>query len=1607
MRKVLKGTSILLSVTLVIGVISIAFAPLIAHAETFSNVSEFPDFDMDCYVADLFTTEGHSLNKGIELELNSESTNKIMKNSIESNSLLMGSMTAWQAATFEASDVTSDSVTELGYYESIILSSINTAMKSSRVKDIFDNAVIKDGKMLFSSFKDILKTEYYITDFSLKTYWSLSEENQSAYIKSFGEAFKKQYPKLDKTSDALKIFNTVVKAAKSFEECMNNYAAYAFCSLTNKHLTKVINDLYEQCPDEKVTLKAALLNISSACTSIELDFGADALDAIYRGADIVFGVLTDGLVTKIISAHPVGLAMMLGRAVGKTVSNILFSADAICENYYKMCCFDEFEKLVRSVTRYEMGTYTKNKTNDNANNMFWAIRLMYNINEVSCDLSIDYAKTIYEKSIAGVFLSDEEYNNYVRTVNKIREYKQHDYASIMSSYVYYLEEDYPEIYVAYMKLVDEIENPIVKVESLRFLKKEMEIGLDDEIWFFWNNAEITPFNATNKIVNYYSSDDSIVSIVPSNTLMINTHKIGTATITAISEDGSFSDQLIINVVEGHGADGVYFKDLNPLEDYTYKIGETFSDTFNTYKIISQSTVGVVKGQANFNGVIIIPENVAYKNKIFTVTRIEDGKINGTGAFGGAFSNGNSYMNYKTYVSKVILPDSLTYIGNYAFMYLPGLREVRIPEGVTNLGVYLFDFSNVNTLYVPSTILSLGLAGSSGSMASRYNSFRLKDVYYNGTKEMWDKVTEGSGDYVSIKSKNIHFVHSHSFSKKIVKEPSCTENGITEYTCICGETYFESNVAKTSHTYVNGICTVCGAEDSQADIYPNEITLNKNNLILQEGQNETLLVTVIPNIATNITWSSSNTNVATVSDGTITANSLGSAKITAKTSNGLTATCTVTVTPKIISVTGVTLNKSSLSLIVGESEQLTATITPNNVTDKSVSWYSHSPSIASVSSEGVVTALTPGTAIIKARTANGVEASCYITVNNILWTLDDGTLTIRGNGPIEDYAFANRSDIEKVVIKKGITSIGEYAFYNSNNIVSVSIGNNVKEIGLGAFFGCTGLASLTIPDSVTSIGDDAFYGCEGLTRVSIPDSMTSIGWGAFDDCSGLKEVHITDLSAWCNISFSNYVSNPLYYAHNLYLNNRLITELVIPDSVTNISIFAFENCTGLTSVTISDSVTSISKSAFEDCTGLTRVTIPDSVTNIGDSAFENCADLTSVTIPTSVTSIGNDAFSGCTGLKEVHITDLYAWCNVTFSNYTSNPLYNAHNFYLNNQLITNLVIPDSVTSIGNWAFYSCESLTSITIPNSVTSIGDSAFEDGTGLTGVTIPDSVTSIGDSAFYGCTSLTSITIPNSVTSIGDYAFYDTAWYDNQPDGLVYAGKVAYEYKGTCPAKVKIKAGTLGIAGSAFAWCMELKKVTIPDSVTYIGDYAFYDCTGLTSVTIPDSITSIGEGAFTGCTGLTSVTIGNSVTSIGYDAFSDCISLTSVTIPDSVTSIGENAFGYYYEDNWETKKIENFTIYGRKDSAAETYAKENSFTFVEKAAPAVLKGDLNGDGKVNGADAGILSRYTSDWKGYADKIKNMDAADINGDGKVNGADAGLLSRYTSGWESVKKYFTA
>lgn len=447
--------------------------------------------------------------------------------------------------------------------------------------------------------------------------------------------------------------------------------------------------------------------------------------------------------------------------------------------------------------------------------------------------------------------------------------------------------------------------------------------------------------------------------------------------------------------------------------------------------------------------------------------------------------------------------------------------------------------------------------------------------------------------------------------------------------------------------------------------------------------------------------------------------------------------------------------------------------------------------------------------------------------------------------------------------------------------------SVTSIEEGAFGKCDGLTSVTIPNSITSIGKGAFSGC-GITSLNIPNSVISIGEQAFSSLINLNSITVEagnsqyDSRDKCNAIIETSTNSLLFGC----------SKTTIPNSVTSIGDWAFQDCLDLASITIPNSAISIGEGAFYGCIKLKNIIIPNNMTTIGNGAFSHCSDLVSVTIPNSVLFIGNQAFAGCSSL-------------------------------------TSIIIPSSVTSIGNGAFAGCN-LSSVTIPNSVTFIGNGAFSgcDGltietgnknydsrdncnaiiesakniliSGCTNTSIPNSVTSIGDDAFSGCSGLTSLIIPNSVTSIGD---------------------------------------------RAFEACTYLTSVSISNSITSIGNGTFSLCYYLPSITIPNSVTSIGSNAFFYCPNLTTVTIGTGITWIDNQAFDYCEKLIDIyclaeeapktpnygTISSSINNITlhvpAGCINAYKEYPWnQFKNIVEIT----EDTGIKLLSKESPFSSID-----------------------------------------------------------------------------
>ena len=442
-----------------------------------------------------------------------------------------------------------------------------------------------------------------------------------------------------------------------------------------------------------------------------------------------------------------------------------------------------------------------------------------------------------------------------------------------------------------------------------------------------------------------------------------------------------------------------------------------------------------------------------------------------------------------------------------------------------------------------------------------------------------------------------------------------------------------------------------------------------------------------------------------------------------------------------------------------------------------------------------------------------------------------------------------------MIPNDVTNIGNNAFCYCAGATSISIGNGCQSIGYSAFSGCSGATSISIGNGCRSIGNSAFSGCSSLTSVVIPDSVESIGQYAFNNCSVMTSIAIgtgvasLGFRAFCNctsladISVSGNVTNDWTSSYCPFSGCNAAATLTIGRNVSKIGDYMFYGLKLAGAVSIPDGVESIGQYAFYGCSGMTSITIGTGVTSIGNNSFYNCSGLTSVTIPDSVTSIGNQAFYYCSNLKNVRLSNIAAWCAVSFGDSYASPFRYAPNLYLDGGLVSDLVIPSGVTGIPPYAFYNCDCLQSVSIPDSVETIGDQAFGDCDNIEGVRAPQCVMTKGLSSVFrrAYAKITSLHLGADVSNIGSNEFSGfnalssitvEAGNDDfvvSADGCLYDAERKTLY--VCPRNAT--------------------RVELPDGLENLSINSFQNCKALSSVVFPDSVSLIPPAAFNGCDAL------------------------------------------------------------------------------------------------------------------------------------------------------------
>lgn len=481
-----------------------------------------------------------------------------------------------------------------------------------------------------------------------------------------------------------------------------------------------------------------------------------------------------------------------------------------------------------------------------------------------------------------------------------------------------------------------------------------------------------------------------------------------------------------------------------------------------------------------------------------------------------------------------------------------------------------------------------------------------------------------------------------------------------------------------------------------------------------------------------------------------------------------------------------------------------------------------------------------------------------------YQLENGVLTVSGTGRIDNNLYKNNTDITELVIKNGITSVGDYSFYECTSLTRVILPDTLTEIGSHAFAKCTALTEIDLNEGLSTIEDRGFEDCTALKRVFIPISVedglvsytynpsSNKAWGIFNNCRELTTVEFAEGTT---------------RIHSGLFGGSGLKEITFPESVTEIGMYAFANCESLEEINFSDSMKRIEERAFSNCTSVKKLDFPENINYIGAHSFDSDGALTEISIPLNWQNVDiyyeynsgdHNAwgiFNGCSSLKTV--------------NFAEGTTY-IHGGMFAGSGLTEINLPDTVATVGDYAFSNCRSLNSFITGSSLQSIGENTLANCTSLKDLEFLDQLTSIGEGAFYGCTGFTELDLPETLSEIGTEAFGNCTSLKKVilPVTVMDGSSYYYSYYtgGSCAAQ--------GI----FNGCSNLEEVIFPENSTRIPG-GLLAGSGIKNITIPDTITSIGPYAFSN-TEITSITIPESVTDIGFCAFSACSKLKELTVP-------------------------------------------------------------------------------------------------------------------------------
>ena len=1094
-----------------------------------------------------------------------------------------------------------------------------------------------------------------------------------------------------------------------------------------------------------------------------------------------------------------------------------------------------------------------------------------------------------------------------------------------------------------------VQNAEVKTEAISLNKTTVTMNTGDTDTL---TVSFNPTNVTNKELTWSSSNENVIRVYDGVIIAVGS---GSATVTATSENGKTAscavtvssdtgvttgsiilDQSIINMQVGGFAQLTATVDVQGGMDYTViwassdpSVATVSNGFVMTYSSGSAVITAMVKG-TTLSAICYVEVSAASSGGGSTVSAwkqqelLQDLPEPTFGTCTGVNFNGATYEN-------VTRSDALEYV-----------------DSLRNKGYNIIATSNSAYVYAGSGSKGTKKVSIGWTLNGGYFSVLVQDSSYDGSSG-----NSGGSSSSAVMPSSVALdkqTATLEVGEYVVLTPTVSPSNTTDKRV--GWSSSDPTVAYVK----NGIVMAMGKGTATITVHTENgktascvvmvikkaesIILDKTSATMNKGDTLSLNAIVLPTDVsdTSVSWTTSNENVVTVVDGVLTAVGAGTATITATEKYGKTATCTVTV---VIPATGISLNTGTQNMAVGDTNTLVATVAPFDATDKSIVWHSSDEAVATVDENGKVTALTSGTAIITATASNGSVASCVVNVSSIGINLNhtelnvvigyskDLVVTITPDYTVNKAIFWSSSDPTvasvdsngKVTAHKKGTAVITATHISSGTTAVCTVTVSTFELSFSTLNvnGTTtndvfsnSTADFDFKNEVSIIGNATYvvsldeYGTQTVITKKVPLA------------EGDNKFYLIIASGDEYITYTVNIRRRPMYSVIFEPNNGDVAKTVQVEEGQCVDVPTF-TWLGYNSPAWDVDLTVPVTNSF---TAKATWTVRDDMKKFEFVSNDTECEITGYTgsiyvssplyIPDCVTSISAD-FSEYTYLTQVHVGSIEQWCGITFSDETANPLYHAGDLYVNGEIVRDLVIPNSITKINDYAFFGC-SVKNVTIPNSVINIGQYVFAGCVEMGSVKLGDNVQKIGNNAFQACRSLTSITVPQSVQEIQTDAFkdcvklyevYDLSTHLTVTVGETSNGSVAY-YAKVVHTYATNESIILDSDGYKFYFDEAQNKyylityvgtatdLVFPESINgntyHVLSEAFYNRTDITSIKIGNGVESIGSYAFWACTNITEISITGSDTQIGAGVFCMCSRLKTLTL-----SHLQYYLGYYF----------------------------------------------------------------------------------------------------------------